>query len=116
MNPLNPKAEVIPLWDIYSAVSLARLLEPLALQGGYHVALGGGCLHKGSSSKDVDIFLYPRKRGKNSFYKSKDAMMTYLNGWEKIDHTDPDNSGGADTKVVYKTSFEGKRVDVIILE
>lgn len=48
-------------YTIYQAITIARELEALLLPLGAHCALGGSCLHKGGSEKDIDIFIYPHK-------------------------------------------------------
>lgn len=45
------------------AVGIARRLElPIFEQFALHVAIGGSCVYRGTSEKDVDIFLYPHTK------------------------------------------------------
>lgn len=44
---------------IESAIALIRQIEPVLAANGYHCALTGSVLFKGSSEKDVDVILYP---------------------------------------------------------
>lgn len=46
------------MWTLEEAVTLARLLEPIAQGNKMHVALTGGCLYKDGSRKDADIVVY----------------------------------------------------------
>jgi len=41
------------------AVMIAKKVEEAIIPVGYHCALGGSVLHRGTSEKDVDIFIYP---------------------------------------------------------
>ena len=43
------------------AIAFANLFERLAIPCKLHIALGGSCLHKGESSKDIDLFVYAHK-------------------------------------------------------
>lgn len=43
------------------AVELCREIEPFLAKIGYHCALTGGCLFRGSSTKDFDVIVYPHK-------------------------------------------------------
>lgn len=45
------------------AVGIARRLEHLIFEKfALHVAIGGSCVYRGTSEKDVDIFLYPHTK------------------------------------------------------
>lgn len=48
-----------PGWDLEQGITVARRIEEALIPLGYHCALGGSVLHKGSSDKDLDIFIYP---------------------------------------------------------
>lgn len=52
----NMKKE--PPYTLDTAVKLARIFE-IAFKPNYHIALGGSCLHKGQSEKDIDLYVYP---------------------------------------------------------
>lgn len=41
------------------AVDICREIEAKLVPLGYHCALGGSCLYRGNSEKDVDIIIYP---------------------------------------------------------
>ena len=47
-----------PPYTLDDAVKLARIFE-IAFKPDYHICLGGSCLHKGESQKDVDLYVYP---------------------------------------------------------
>lgn len=46
-------------YNLNRLVNLARILEEKLIPFGVHVAIGGSCLHKGESNKDMDVFIYP---------------------------------------------------------
>lgn len=46
-------------WTIEEGLTLIRGLQPQAKAYGYHIALGGGVLNKGTSEKDLDLYFLP---------------------------------------------------------
>lgn len=50
-----------PMWTLPYALEVVRRVEPFMAEAGWHVAMGGGVLHRGSSSHDLDIVLVPRE-------------------------------------------------------
>lgn len=49
-------------YTIEHALNIARQLEPTMARYGIHVAIGGSLVYRGTSDKDIDIFLYPHDR------------------------------------------------------
>jgi hypothetical protein len=48
---------------LQDAVTIAKRLEPLiAEKFRLHIAIGGSCVYRGHSEKDVDIFIYPHSK------------------------------------------------------
>lgn len=47
------------MWTFKDAQELIVGLQPEAKKHGYHVALGGGVLNKGESTKDLDLYFLP---------------------------------------------------------
>lgn len=48
---------------LQDAVDVARKLEtPIFEKFQLHIAIGGSCVYRGTSEKDVDIFLYPHNK------------------------------------------------------
>lgn len=45
-------------WTQADAINIARRIEGIAPEFGYHVALTGGCLYKDGPRKDCDIVFY----------------------------------------------------------
>ena len=52
----------------YEALSLCRVLEPYFVKHNLHIALGGSCLYRGTSTHDIDIFIYERYPGKDNIH------------------------------------------------
>ncbi len=47
------------IWTLEQSVEFVRSLHDSLDEEGYTIALGGSCLHKGFSYKDVDIIIHP---------------------------------------------------------
>lgn len=47
------------MWTLALALNLVRDVQEAVKPFGYHVALGGGCLNRGMSNKDVDLYFLP---------------------------------------------------------
>jgi hypothetical protein len=48
-------------YSLQQLVMLAASLEPAMMEIGCHIAIGGSCVHRGCSDKDMDVFVYPHK-------------------------------------------------------
>lgn len=48
-------------WTLEEGLQVTRYLERLFKPFGFHVALGGGVMLRGRSSKDLDVIVYPDK-------------------------------------------------------
>jgi hypothetical protein len=64
-------------WTLERGIELARKLEPLLAEVGWHVALAGSVLRDGKSDKDLDLIVYPHLR-KNSARPGYRAMRKAL--------------------------------------
>ena len=112
-------------WKLESKSDLAfvRDVEVELAKAGWHVALGGSVLHKGWSSKDVDLIVFPHKK-RSSQSPRKTALHAALARcnmtmhlsraalrrlWKK-DHKVLDNKWVE----VWKLD-DGRRVDVLVL-
>src|SRR5204862_6834289 len=102
-------------WTIQEGIGLARMLEPIAIANGYHVALGGSVLHQGVSDKDCDFIIY--KRSKAEKYTNPLQVVTTLTevGFTLPIEPEKDTSSGSDFRQVYKTEYCGRRVDSIFV-
>lgn len=96
------------MWTLEQAVEFCRKAEPIAIAQGFHVALGGSVLIRGSSEKDLDIFVYPHKTVDGI------ALICVMDALREIGVSEfqrADHSSYGDEKSVYWTQFEGKRID-----
>jgi hypothetical protein len=103
------------LWTLTEGIEVCRELEA-ALAPDYHVALGGGVLHKGESNKDLDVLIYPHK----TYHYSVAAVRALLvnAGWQLLVHADEvrekwREAGNKDEKLVDVWRYRKRRVDVI---
>jgi hypothetical protein len=100
------------MWNLQEGIEAVRKVEPVAIECGYHSALGGSVLHSGESDKDLDIFLYVRKSKEGAdrsqvIERLRDAGFT---DWDERNH---DRYG--DLKIVYSVQFDGKRIDFFFI-
>lgn len=84
-----------------------ELLEPL----GVHIALGGSCLHRGGSYKDIDLIVLPHN---TTVYNLGEVLIKIENiiGNKLVlrDHLQYN-----DAKIVYKTTYSGLTIDLFFL-
>lgn len=99
-----------PMWTLEQGIRLARRLEPIAIQHNAHIALGGGVLHRDSSDKDLDIFVYPRKTTE-SF-----SWTILLKAFGALHAAQRPHGYLGDDKLVFQTEIDGKRVDFFFLK
>lgn len=108
------------------AIGIARMLEPIANNNGFHIALGGGCLHRGFSKKDIDIIIYAHttfKEGKALWSYQRDRFLTgcaevgfkprYKGSGSGANPDDIDDSRRY--KQVKLAQYEGLSVDLIFV-
>lgn len=117
-NSIKGEEEIYSTWNLQEALTLARLIEPIVVQFGYHTALGGGVLLRGESEKDVDIILYERtKDTKPAPPKEVLAGLVAIGFSEKF-HLCKHGASAAEIgeyKKVFVGTFFGKRVDLFFL-
>jgi hypothetical protein len=65
-------------WTLENSVELIRILQPLAHQHGYHLALAGGILNKGYSEKDLDVVALPRSEMEQDWPDFQEAVEDVL--------------------------------------
>jgi hypothetical protein len=102
------------IWDLVSAINLARDVEIIAEQNGLHIALAGGVLKKGYSFKDLDLLVYPHKAGGEFHvdYFIESFNRKGFSKWKRVDWTTP----YGDNKIIFTTDYNGKRVDIFFLQ
>ena len=59
------------------AIEICKEIEQKLVPLGYHSALGGSCLYRGESQKDIDIIIYPHdvKKQKPPVYIIRELGM-----------------------------------------
>lgn len=67
--------------NLFGAKMLVRRMETIAMPLGYHVALGGGCIHQSDERKDIDVILYRRRM--NRFDGTCCTLLELFAAWEK---------------------------------
>lgn len=79
-----------PMWNQARGIAFANLIESICIQHGAHCMMGGSVLHRGYSSKDLDIIIYPH--GKTPYRKSyllfhiQLALWYKYRSWAEFDH------------------------------
>lgn len=107
------------MWTLEEVQKLIKGLEVYSTSYGWHFALAGGVLRKGSSDHDLDLIAYPRT-STNSDRNDLRYLLT-CQGWQlrvpkKEMHGHWKAKGSKDRKhvEVWQTS-DGRRVDLFIL-
>lgn len=105
-------------WTMADALALIRDLQPLVWELDYHVMLGGGVLNKGESEKDLDLFFSPLTGYEPRFDKLF-ILLESVFGRLRAMRDSPDYGLGAGPQYwsgMLIASYEGKRVDIFILQ
>lgn len=92
-------------WRQSEAIALCRMLEPIAVSHGFHVALAGGCLHQGGERPDLDIVLY--KHDASPVYDVKGC----LEGFKLLGV-----SGIMEGTWYFRAQFNAKKVEFMFME
>lgn len=88
------------------AIKVARLVEPVAVRFGAHVALTGGCLYKDGARKDIDLFFYGHRGGPGI---DRDGLLAAL--VEELRFVLGERKG-----TVRKSYYDGHSVDLFFRE
>lgn len=104
-------------WTFEEGVEEVKQLEKFLIPHGYHCALGGSVLHKGSSTCDLDIFIYPHKTSKTksmlelleAYYR---ATLIHANHEDSKSTTEDDIDG----KKVFYIRPDGQRIDFFFVQ
>ena len=91
-------------WTQSEAISLCRLLEPIAANHGFHVALAGGCLHQGGRRPDLDIVLYKHEG-------TESDVRECLRGFQQVGV-----SGEMEGTWYFRAQFNAKKVEFMFME
>lgn len=90
-------------WDKMEAVGICQLLEPLAVENGYHVSLAGGCLHKVGKRPDLDVLIYANTTMVQNRQGMLDALVTFGVSGEMVGTW------------YYRGSFNGKKIEFMFM-
>ncbi len=129
VNRLRHKPTNAP-WTIEAALLLIRRLQPALRAYGYHLALGGGVLNRGSSGHDLDLYLLPtygeQERSLNSalevFQMHNFPMVPRIGHPDLPTITIRDESGftspemGPRFYTLYVCDPHGRRVDLFVVQ
>jgi hypothetical protein len=99
------------MWTLLEGIEFAKRLEVHLEPLGYHVAIGGGTLLKGSSLKDLDLFFYPHKKGEPST-KSFEEVNKSLEALGLILTRECQHLKYGDEKIVFEFALLHQRVDI----
>jgi hypothetical protein len=103
------------MWDLKEGIKLIREIEEIMSQFQYHCALTGSVLYKGKSGKDLDVILYPHSTDKTLKEKALLKILESIKFTIIEDRTETHSRYG-DDKIVYRTEYDGKRVDIFIMK
>ena len=116
MRDLYEKGVAVPKWTLDQAVGLVRSLHEEVVKNGCTLALGGSCLHRGFSEKDVDIIIHPLECKETAlsdfdFYAVKDCLtelgLTYIRDAHIAEYSE------RNVEIWYNK--EGKRIDIFFM-
>lgn len=100
-------------YNTEDAVNLCIRLEPVVSRHGYHLAIGGSLAYRGTSTKDIDILIYPHNSGMECGRAHLIALLK-SHGFTELER----NSELPATAIpdVWKSmSTNGKRVDFFFM-
>lgn len=99
-------------WTQQEALCLLPQIESGIVHTGYHVGMLGSVLHKGFSTKDLDIVIYPHHKGDGENFMGLVEALIKL-GFSLFELQE--HKKYADTKTVYKATYKNKRIDIFLL-
>lgn len=98
------------------AIELVREVEEHIAPSGFHTALTGGCLYRGSSEKDIDVVIYLHRCLHDPFpWEELREILTHLGFGPFEDCMRKREGDYPDLKQVYKSTFRGFTIDLFIL-
>lgn len=105
------------MWTREQAFWVIELLEPLLANAGAHCALNGSVLYRGSSTKDLDLIVYPHKSVIGEHWDTY-PLKQLIRGFFQSNHFN-DCKGASQVRdgkeVSWLTTPKGKRVDIFFL-
>lgn len=96
------------------AIKIAAEFEPIFAKLGMHLAVGGSCMYKGHSAKDMDIFIYPHNRDVvMKRWKILELLKSY--GFNKVHKPGKEDATAVPDVLVTLRESDGARVDWFFL-
>jgi hypothetical protein len=102
-----------PMWTLEDGLQLVRQLQSLTRNFQYHLAIGGGVINNGRSSKDLDLYFLPLDNGHTP---KTDELVSWLNlMWGKCELLSK-NYETQKSHYLHKLTFtvDQKRIDCFI--
>lgn len=107
------------IYTAIDALKLAAELEPILSAQGYHVAIGGSCVYRGYSEKDMDILIYPHGKQTSMERADIDKIKTILACLGFLPRIDPNSPNAGESSglagVTVTDDAKGRRVDFFIM-
>lgn len=107
-------------WTREEALEMISEISPGLKSVGYELALAGSILTKGTSSKDVDVVLFPTNSNQQDLPKLKEQLetlgMRLLHTEEIVKARWKRVYNSEDKKHVEVWEWKGKRVDLFFLK
>jgi len=101
------------MWTQAEAIVMLSALEPELAMQGFHCALTGSVLYRGTSTKDLDVIIYPHhKKGQVDFDLSgvKSFLRIYFQS-SKINDCSSTSQERDDKQVCWLKTNNQKRID-----
>lgn len=106
-----------PAWTLFTALPVVISLENHLSRVGFHVGLTGSVLHKGTSQKDLDVIVLPRKSrgaGANEIFPAQEAIEAFFSKRLHMCVSTPEKP--RDAKLVFwLRDSQGRRIDFFFL-
>lgn len=104
------------MWTREEAFLVIERLEPIIAEAGAHVALGGSVLYRGTSEKDLDLFIYPHNKDANPWdtFKLKLLLKKFFRA-ETMNDCKGFSQIRDSKEVAWLKTPKGKRVDFFFL-
>jgi|SRR5581483_6832362 len=95
------------IWRLEEAVSLVRVLQPLALESGLALSIGGSVLNSGFSWKDLDLVAMP------GAYETEVSFVSLIAKLQELGFKSTDINLSHPGIAVHKFESEsGKKIDL----
>ena len=121
-TPFAKKQKVV--WTLEQGLKLLRFLQPKVRQFNYHVAIGGGVVNRGFSTKDIDFYFLPLLNSSEATDSGGllEFLTEQLGAWEVIgpgfeitDNYEVTQDDHLFEKGKFKFNYKGKkRIDCFI--